>query len=82
MEPLRCASGEYIALKYHVMPKMSQIRLKSDKVLKTVNFEHLLRMTYSDFRDRHAHSQKQRICSFKNGPNHLTSLSGPIFMIV
>ena len=44
MEPLPCASGEYIALKYHVMPKMSQIRLKSDKVLKTVNFERLLRI--------------------------------------
>ena len=48
MEPLHCASGEYIALQYDVIPKMTQIRLKSDKMLKTVNFEHLLRMTYSD----------------------------------
>ena len=44
MEPLRCVSDEYIALQYDVIPKKPQIRAKLDKVLKTVNFELLLRI--------------------------------------
>ena len=45
MEPSHCASDEYIALQYDVIPKMAQIRQKSDSVRKTVNFEYLLRIS-------------------------------------